>query len=407
MLLDFHDRLRAGGIPVSITEWLTLMGGLEKQLGVLDLDAFYHFARLCLVKNEALYDRFDQIFRDYWSGREQAFEEWTEQFLASIPGEWLRSPGMPELTDAQRAQIEALGGWDKLMQTLAERLAEQNEAHHGGSKWIGTGGTSPFGSGGFNPEGIRIGDAGRRQGRAVKVWEERRYKDLDGNRELGTRNFKMALRKLRKLAREGRPDTLDLESTVRGTAEQGGLLDLHMQAERRNTVKVLLLIDIGGSMDYHAELTSRLFSAARAEFTRLDTFWFHNFVYESLWRENRRRRETAVPTTEVIRTYGRDYRLIIVGDATMGPYEIMTPGGSVEHWNEEAGAVWLQRLLKAFPHCVWLNPEDRAWWQRTPSVRVTEKLMGGRMHPLTVDGIQGAIDTLKTPLARNAAPLAP
>ncbi len=398
MLLDFHDRLRIAGLRVSLNEWLTLMCGLSKHIGTLDIDQFYSFARLCLVKNEALYDRFDQVFSDYWSGRAQQFDELIAALDKNVPEHWLKQLDYTALNEEQRQQVEALGGWEKLMQTLAKRLEEQNEAHQGGSKWIGTGGTSAFGQGGFNPEGVRIGSGPKRQGRAVKVWEQRRYKDLDGHQEIGARNFKMALRKLRKLARDGRADTLDLPTTIRKTANNAGLLDIHMRAERRNAIKVLLLIDIGGSMDYHAQLSEILFTAARSEFKRLDTYWFHNFVYERVWQDNARRHTVQTPTTELIRTFGRDHRLIIVGDATMSPYEISVAGGSVEHWNEEAGAVWLKRLQQAFPHCVWLNPESADWWHTTPSIRMTRQLMNDRMFPLTVDGLQAAIGCLKTPM---------
>lgn len=398
MLLDFHDRLRKAGLPVSLGEWLTLMQGLQAGLGTLDLERFHGFARLCLVKDEALYDRFDQVFSDYWSGQAQQFDDLLESLNTDIPEHWLTSANLDSLTEEQRAQVEAMGGWQALMDTLAERLREQKEEHHGGSRWIGTGGTSPFGQGGFNPEGIRIGQSASRQGRAVKVWEQRRFKDLDGTRELGTRNFKMALRKLRRLARDGRAENLDLDETVRATANNGGWLDIHLRAERRNAIKVLLLIDIGGSMDYHAQLSETLFSAARSEFKRLDTYWFHNFVYERVWQDNARRHSLQTSTAELIRTYGQDHRLIIVGDATMSPYEIMVPGGSVEHWNEEPGAHWLRRLQQAFPHCVWLNPEPSQWWDTTPSVRMTRELMSERMYPMTVDGLQQAIDCLKSPI---------
>lgn len=399
MLLDLHDRLRKAGFKVSMSEWLTLMQGLSQGIGTLDIASFYAFARMSLVKNEALYDRFDQVFNDYWSGKEQSFDKLVDSLNTPIPEEWLKLNDREALTDEQRAQVEALGGWDKLMETLAKRLEEQTEEHHGGSRWIGTGGTSPFGHGGYNPEGVRIGKGARRQGRAVKVWEQRRYKDLDGNREIGTRNFKMALRKLRKLARDGRPDSLDLDTTIRATANNAGLLDIHMRAERQNAIKILLMIDIGGSMDYHAELSETLFSAARTEFKRLDTFWFHNFIYERVWQNNARRHTQATPTQELLRTYGRDYRLIIVGDATMSPYEIAVPGGSVEHWNEEPGALWLKRLQMHFAHCVWLNPESPEWWDTTPSVRMARELMQERMFPMTVDGLQEAISTLKTPMS--------
>ena len=399
MLLDLHDRLRQAGIKVSLSEWLTLMQGLSKGIGTLDIAGFYAFARLSLIKNEALYDRFDQVFNDYWSGKAQSFDTLIDSLGTAIPDEWLKPPDRNALSEEQRAQVEALGGWDKLMQTLAKRLEEQTEEHHGGSRWIGTGGTSPFGHGGFNPEGIRIGSGTKRQGRAVKVWEERQFRDLDGNREIGIRNFKMALRKLRKLARDGRPDFLDLDTTIRATANNAGLLDIHMRAERQNAIKILLLIDIGGSMDYNAELSETLFSAAKTEFKRLDTFWFHNFIYERVWQDSARRHTQATPTMELLRTFGRDHRLIIVGDATMSPYEIAVPGGSVEHWNEEAGAVWLKRLQLHFPHCVWLNPITTEWWNTTPSLQLTRELMGERMFPMTVDGLQEAISALKTPMS--------
>ena len=398
MLLDFHDKLRAAGIQVSLTEWLLLMRGLSLGIGTLDIDRFYTFARLALIKNEALYDRFDQVFSLYWSGQTKAFKELIESLRTPVPDDWLRSLDKNALTEQQKAQVEAMGGWDKLMETLAKRLEEQTEEHHGGSRWIGTGGTSPFGHGGYNPEGVRIGNGSKRQGKAVKVWEKRQYRDLDGDQQLGTRNFKMALRKLRRLARDGRPDSLDLDTTIRATANNAGLLDIHMRAERKNAIKVLLLIDIGGSMDYHAHISNTLFSAARSEFKRLDTYWFHNFIYERVWQYNARQHSDIVSTTELTRRYGHDHRLVIVGDATMSPYEIAVPGGSVEHWNEEPGAIWLKRLQIAFPHCVWLNPEASDWWDSTPSVRMTRELMQNRMYTLSVDGLQTAIDALKHPM---------
>jgi uncharacterized protein len=398
MLLDLHDQLRRAGLPISLGEWLLLMRGLSEGLGTMDVQQFYTFARLCLIKNEIHYDRFDQVFQHYWHGRADQFEQLMKSLESTIPEDWLRQNHQNSLTEEQRRQIESLGGWDKLMETLAKRLQEQKEAHQGGSKWIGTGGTSPFGHGGYHPEGIRIGESKQQQGKAVKVWEQRRYKDLDGSREIGTRNFKMALRKLRRLARDGRPESLDLENTISATARNAGLLDIHMRAERKNAIKVLLMIDIGGSMDYHAELCETLFSAARSEFKRLDTFWFHNFIYERVWQNNARRHDVQVQTQELIRTYGKDYRLIIVGDATMSPYEIAIPGGSVEHWNEEAGALWLKRLQQAFPHCVWINPQLPDYWRSTPSIRLTQELMGERMFPMTVDGLSSAIATLSKPM---------
>lgn len=396
MLLDFFDALKKSGLKVSISEYLTLLEGLSKNIGVLSLDDFYQYSRLSLIKDESLYDHFDQVFSGYWAGREIAFNNTFEQ----IPEEWLKLADRPTLTEEQMAMVEALGGWDKLMETLRERMEEQTEEHHGGSRWIGTGGTSPFGHGGFNPEGVRIGGKAK-HGRAVKVWEQRRYRDLDGSLEMGTRSFKMALRKLRKMARDGEADQLDLPETIRGTADNAGLLDIHMKAERRNSVKVLLLLDIGGSMDYHANICEQLFSAASAEFKRLDHFYFHNFIYEKVWKHNGRRHTDSLSLPELMRTFGKDHKLILVGDATMSPYEIAMPGGSVEHWNEEAGSIWLNRLLKAFPHCAWLNPENSDYWSNTPSIRMTHELMQERMFPLTVDGIQQAIDTLKTPLRHH------
>lgn len=401
MLLDFHDNLRKAGISVSLTEWLVLLQGLANGIGTLNIDNFYSFARLSLIKNEALYDRFDQVFTLYWRGQTKAFDQLVEALQTPIPDDWLRNLDRDLLSDEQRSQVEALGGWDALMQTLAERLEEQTGEHHGGNRWIGTGGTSPFGNGGYNPEGVRISTDQanqRRQGRAVKVWEKRQFKELDGQRELGTRNFKMALRKLRRLARDGKPDTLDLDNTIRATANKAGLLDIQFKAERRNAMKIILLIDIGGSMNYHAQISETLFSAARSEFKRLDTYWFHNFTYESVWQDNARRQSSTVQTIELMRRFGRDHRLIIVGDATMSPYEIAVPGGSVEHWNEEPGALWLQRLQQAFPYCVWLNPESEQWWDSTPSIRMTRQLMQGRMHSLSVEGLQAAISTLKRPM---------
>jgi len=395
VLLDFFYRLRAEGLPVSTGEYLSLLDGMSNQLGVYDLNHFYSFSRLCLVKDEALYDQFDQAFQRYWAGKEKLFDDTLKQ----IPDEWLKLNDPSSLTDEQKAMVEALGGWDKLMETLEQRMKEQTDRHQGGSKWIGTGGTSPFGHGGYNPEGVRIGGKSKHR-RAVKVWEQRRFKDLDGNQELGTRNFKMALRKLRRLAREGKPDTLDMDNTIRSTAKNAGMLDIKMRAERRNSVKVLLLLDIGGSMDYHSAICETLFSAVRAEFKHLEHLYFHNFIYEKLWRHNGRRHTDTISLNELMRTYNSSYKLILVGDATMSPYEIAMPGGSVEHWNEEAGSVWFNRLVAAFPNCVWLNPENPEYWPRTQSIQMTHQLIQGRMHSLSVDGIQQAIDTLKTPIAK-------
>lgn len=408
MLSGLLDALRRAGLNTGMGEWLTLLDGLSRGLGTLDVTRFHAFARLCLVKDESLYDRFDRAFGAWWEGQDAAFEDLASAFGQHLPEDWLQAPDLASLSEEQRAAVEAAGGWDALMKQLEERLAEQTEAHHGGSKWIGTGGTSPFGHSGYHPEGIRIGESARRQGRAVKVWQERRYRDLDGDIEVDTRNFRVALRKLRRLAREGRPDTLDLDQTVRSTAESGGLLHVRLQAERRNTIKLLLLIDVGGSMDPHARLCERLFSAAKSEFQRLDLFYFHNMPYERVWPSASRRHVESMTTEELLRRYAADYRLLIVGDATMSPYELTIPGGSVEHWNEEPGALWLQRLQGGFPHCVWLNPENPTYWDRISSVRILRELMQNRMHPLTPSGIDAAIETLKSPMRlADPSPVSP
>ena len=392
MLIDFFYRLRQGGVPVSLTEHLTLLEGLHQGNAITDVDSFYYFARMILVKDERYYDRFDRIFADYVKGREQLFDALT----GDVPLEWLKAQALLNLTEEEKREIESAGGWDELMKLLADRLNDQQERHEGGNKWIGTAGRSPFGAFGYNPEGVRIGQHQRRQGRAVKVWDRREFKNLDDSRELGTRNLKVALRKLRRFARDGAPEHLDLENTITSTAKNAGLLDLKLKASRRNTIKLLLFLDVGGSMDYHATLSEELFSAARAEFKSLDYFYFHNFIYEGVWKDNQRRRSDILPTNELIRTYGADHKIIIVGDATMSPYEIAIAGGSVEHWNEEAGATWLQRLASHFEHMVWLNPEPQAYWQRTQSIMMTQELMEQRMYSLNVDGITRAIRTLQT-----------
>jgi uncharacterized protein with von Willebrand factor type A (vWA) domain len=314
--------------------------------------------------------------------------------MARIPEEWLRRMGERTLSEEEKAKIEALGGWDKLIETLKKRLEEQKGRHQGGNKWIGTGGTSPFGAYGYNPEGIRIGQDESRNRRAVKVWDKREFSNFADNIELGTRNIKIALRKLRRFAREGAPEHLDLDGTIDSTARNGGLLDLKFVPERHNAIKVLLFLDVGGSMDYHVRVCEELFSAARSEFKHLEYFYFHNFVYESVWKDNRRRHVEKIPTHEVMRTYGHDYKLIFVGDATMSPYEIVQPGGSVEHWNEEAGSVWMQRLTRTWPHHVWLNPEPIDRWGHTPSVELTRQLIEDRMYPLTLAGLDQAIKAL-------------
>lgn len=391
MLLDFFHRLKKSSIPVSLGEYLTMLEGLKHHVAGFSVDEFYYFSRLTLIKDERHFDRFDQLFGDYFNGQASLFDA----VVGDIPEEWLKLNAELQLTDEERERVEAMGGWEKLMETLRERLEEQSNRHEGGSKWVGTGGTSPFGAYGFNPEGVRIGQPGGRQGRAVKVWDKREYKNFDDSRELGTRNLKMALRKLRKFAREGIADQLDLDDTISSTARNAGFLDLKMVPERRNSVKVLLFLDVGGSMDYHTRVCEELFSAARTEFKRLEYFYFHNFPYEQLWRDNSRRHTETVSTPELLRSYSSDYKVIFVGDASMSPYEIAVPGGSVEHWNEEAGAVWMQRIIRQFPNLVWLNPENPAYWDRTPSNRMTRELIGERMFSLSVDGIENAINTLR------------
>ena len=400
MLVRFFFALRRSGVPVTLTEFLTLLEALQARVAWCSARDFYHLARLCLVKDERHYDRFDRVFAEVFAGAERVFE----QLALEVPDEWLRRLARRILTEEEKAKVQALGGWDRLMQTLRERLREQKERHEGGNKWIGTGGTSPFGTGGYNPEGIRIGGAGGNR-RAVKVWERREYRNLDDEVELGTRNLKLALRRLRKFAREGAADQLDLDGTIDATARNAGLLDLRLVPERRNAVKVLLFLDVGGSMDEHVRVCEELFSAARSEFKHLEHFYFHNFIYESLWRDNRRRFSVVTPTAQVLRTYGRDYRVIFVGDATMSPYEITQPGGSLEHWNAEAGSIWMQRMTAAYPRLVWLNPENPQAWEYTPSVRITRELLGERMFPLTIHGLDAAIAQLRRPLFNAPASL--
>ena len=389
MFVDFFFKLRENKVPVTLREYLVLLEGLDKRMVYADVEAFYYLARTCLVKDEKNYDRFDRTFGEFFKGiiREDG------EIDIDLPEEWLRQMAEKLLTEEEKAQIEALGGWDKLMETLRERLAEQKGAHHGGKKWIGTGGTSPFGNAGYNPEGIRIGGKGGNR-RAVKVWEKRDFKNYDDTIELGVRNIKIALRRLRKFARQGSPDQLDLPDTISSTAKNAGYLDIKMVPERRNAVKVLLFLDVGGSMDDHVRICEELFSAVRTEFKHLEYFYFHNFVYESVWKDNARRHTLKTPLLDVLHTYGPDYRVIFVGDATMSPYEITHPGGSVEHWNEEAGAAWLRRILNRFQKTVWLNPEPKERWERTPSIRVARDLMENRMYALTLQGLEEAMNEL-------------
>jgi uncharacterized protein len=401
VLIRFFFELRKGGVPVTLTEFLTLLEALQKRVAFASAQDFYYLARASLVKDERHYDRFDRVFAEIFNGAEKLFEA----IVANIPEEWLQAAAARNLTEEEKQRIEALGGWQKLLETLRERLREQKERHQGGNKWIGTQGTSPFGANGYNPEGIRIGQAASRNRRAVKVWDQRDYRNFDDTVELGTRNMKMALRKLRKFAREGAADQLDLDGTISATARNAGLLDLKLVAERRNTVKVLLFLDVGGSMDDHIRICEELFSAARSEFKHLEHFYFHNFLYESVWKDNRRRHSAVTSLTQVMRTYGHDYRVIFVGDATMSPYEITQPGGSIEHWNKEAGAVWMQRMNAKYPRLVWLNPEDPKRWEHTPSVRIARELVEDRMFPVTIQGLDAAIAALRRPLRRAKPPL--
>jgi len=401
VLVRFFFELRSAGIPVSTPEFLALLAALEARVAEVSAQDFYYLARACLVKDERHYDRFDQVFAHIFQGAERAFA----QLVASVPAEWLQSLAARTFSAEDRRRVAALGGWEKLLETLRERLREQQQRHAGGNRWIGTGGTSPFGTRGFNPEGIRIGEHRPGERRAVKVWEQREYRNFDDTVELGTRNLKLALRKLRRFAREGARDELDLEGTIDATARNGGLLDLKLVPERHNALKVLLFLDVGGSMDDHVRICEELFSAARSEFKHLEHFYFHNFLYETLWKDNQRRGATQVATERVLRTYGRDYRVILVGDAAMSPYEIVQPGGSIEHWNREAGAVWMQRLCAAFPRLVWLNPEPAVRWDYSPSTVLTRELIAGRMFPLTLAGLDLAIGELRRPLSRAAAAL--
>jgi uncharacterized protein with von Willebrand factor type A (vWA) domain len=398
MLVRFFTDLRAGGVPVTLPEFLSLLEALEARVAALSAEDFYYLARLALVKDERHFDRFDRIFAQHFEGARKLFEK----IAAELPPEWLRQLTERLLTEEERRKVEGLGGWDKLLETLRERLREQQDRHEGGAKWIGTGGTSPFGNGGFNPEGVRIGQGAGRHRRAVKVWDARDYRNFDDSVELGTRNLKMALRRLRRFAREGAPEELDLEGTIDATARNAGLLELKLVPERRNAVKLLLLLDVGGSMDPHVKVCEELFSAARAEFKHLEYFYFHNFPYERLWKDNRRRFSATTGTTTLLRTFNSDYRVVIVGDATMSPYEIEQPGGSVEHWNEESGRAWMGRIAAHFPRLVWLNPEPEDRWKWTPSVEIARALIGQRMFPLTLQGLDAAMRELRHGAAYTA-----
>ena len=387
MFTNFVLSLRQAGVPASIMEYLALLGAMQTGVADYSVDDFYFLSRAALVKDERHLDRFDRVFATCFKGLEATATPGTAGIEAEIPEEWLRRLAEKLLSKEEQAQIEAVGGFDKLMETLRQRLAEQKERHQGGSKWIGTAGTSPFGAHGYNPEGVRIGQDRSRHRRAVKVWDKREFRDLDDSLELGTRNMKVALRRLRRFARTGTPTELDLPGTIHATASNAGTLDLRMQAERRNTVRVLLFLDIGGSMDDHVKISAELFSAARSEFKHLAFFYFHNCPYERVWTDNRRRADTFIPTAELLRTYGAEYRAIFVGDATMSPYEIAMKGGSVEHWNEEPGSTWLTRMTAHWRRAAWLNPSPVADWGYTQSIGMVHALMEKRMFPLTVAGL--------------------
>ncbi len=393
MLISFFFGLRSGGVPVTLKEFLGLLEALEARIAWLSAEDFYYLARICLVKDEKLYDRFDRVFAAHFQGAEELFA----RLAAELPESWLKALAERVLSEEEKAKVEALGGWEKLLETLRERLKEQKERHEGGNKWVGTAGTSPFGAYGYNPEGIRIGQSGSRNRRAVKIWDRREFANFDDKVELGTRNMKLALRKLRKFAREGAAEELDLDGTISATARNGGYLDLKLVPERHNAVKVLLFLDVGGSMDDHVRVCEELFSAARSEFKHLEHFYFHNFLYETVWKDNRRRHSARTETLKILRTYSADYRVIFVGDATMGPYEIVQPGGSIEHWNAEAGSVWMQRMTAQFPRLAWLNPEPVERWEYAPSVRITRELTRDRMFPLTIEGLDRAMAALKRP----------
>jgi uncharacterized protein with von Willebrand factor type A (vWA) domain len=389
MFHRFFTELRAAKIPVSTREYLTLLEALHKGAIDPDLDSFYAVSRAALVKDERHFDKFDKVFALVFEGIEALGDLFKGE---EVPEDWLRAELMRHLSEEDRAAIEAMD-FDALMETLQQRLKEQTERHEGGNKWIGTGGTSPYGHSGWNPAGVRIGGQSRNR-QAIKVWEHRRFKDLDSERELGTRNLKVALRRLRRFARDGAAEELDLNETINATARQGHL-DVKMRPERRNAIKVLVFFDVGGSMDPYIDLTERLFSAARSVFKNLEYFYFHNCPYEAVWRSNRRRRQEVIPVWDVLHKYPSDYKVVIVGDAAMAPSEITHPGGSVEHWNEEAGGVWLRRILETYPHAVWLNPTPESWWAHTYSVQLVREIIGPeRMFPLTLDGVDRAMKAL-------------
>jgi uncharacterized protein len=389
MLTEFFLKLKSHKLPVSIKEWLTLLEAMQKNVISPSIDEFYYLSRTTLVKDENNFDKFDRAFGEYFQGVESIAGAELD-----VPLEWLLKQAELNLSPEEKAMIESLGGWEKLMETLKKRLEEQKGRHQGGDKWIGTAGTSPFGAYGYNPEGIRIGQDKSRNRSAVKVWDAREYRNLDDSVELGTRNIKVALRRLRKFAREGAPDELDLDTTIDKTARNAGYLDLMMRPERHNAVKVLMFLDIGGTMDDHIKLCEELFSAAKTEFKHLEYFYFHNCLYDQVWKDNRRRHSERARTFDIMHKYGHDYKLVFVGDATMSPYEILQPGGSIEYSNEEAGAVWMKRMLEVYPRAIWLNPEPEEIWGYRQSIGILKEIMGGRMYPTTIQGLERAMRAL-------------
>jgi len=389
MLTGFFLKLKSHKLPVSIKEWLTLLEAMQKDVISPSIDEFYYLSRTALVKDEQNFDKFDRAFGEYFKGIESV-----AGVEFDVPLEWLLKQAELNLSPEEKAMIEAMGGWEKLMETLKKRLEEQKGRHQGGNKWIGTAGTSPFGAYGYNPEGVRIGQDKSRSRSAVKVWDAREYRNLDDSVELGTRNIKVALRRLRKFAREGAAEELDLDTTIDKTARNAGYLDLSMRPERHNAVKVLMFLDIGGSMDDHVKLCEELFSAAKTEFKHLEYFYFHNCLYDYVWKDNRRRHSERTRTFDIMHKYGHDYKLVFVGDATMSPYEILQPGGSIEYSNDEAGAVWLKRMLELYPRAVWLNPEPEEIWPYRQSIGILREIMGGRMYPTTIQGLERAMRAL-------------
>ncbi len=389
MLSTFFVKLKDSRIPVSIKEWLTLLEAMKKNVISPSIDEFYYLSRMTLVKDEQNFDKFDRAFGEYFKGIESI-----AGIEFDVPLEWLLKQAELNLSPEEKAMIEALGGWEKLMETLKKRLEEQKGRHQGGNKWIGTAGTSPFGAYGYNPEGVRIGQDKSRNRSAVKVWDQREYRNLDDSVELGTRNMKVALRRLRKFTREGAPEELDLDMTIDKTARNAGWLDLHMRPERHNAVKVLMFLDIGGTMDDHIKLCEELFSAAKTEFKHLEYFYFHNCPYDYVWKDNRRRHSERTRTFDILHKYGHDYKLVFVGDATMSPYEILQPGGSVEYSNDEAGVVWMKRMLDVYNKAVWLNPEPEEIWPYRQSIGILKEIMGGRMYPTTIVGLERAMRAL-------------